>query len=154
MARLRWSVAHRYLTQATVIFGSVDGSRSAWSSKGQKRPSVRAKETEYRSKRDLIQRQKRPNVKGPNTGKNETYYQRALAGSACHPVTKETQCKGKRDLMYRQKRPNIDSKETYYQGIPGAVRRISNRQQRPNIEAKETYYRGIPGRRACRGVIW
>jgi hypothetical protein len=62
MARLRWSVAHRYLTQATVIFGSVDGSRSAWSSKGQKRPRVRAKETKYRSKRKLMQRQKRPNV--------------------------------------------------------------------------------------------
>ncbi len=53
MARVRRSVAHRYLTQANVILGSVAGSRSAWSSKCQKRPSARANETKYRSKRDL-----------------------------------------------------------------------------------------------------
>jgi hypothetical protein len=93
-----------------------------------------SKETSCKSKRNQIQEQKKANAE-----------------------TKETQCdseRDKRNLMYRQKRPNIDSKETYYQGIPGAARRISNRQQRPNIEPKETYCQGIPGRRACRGVIW
>jgi hypothetical protein len=52
----------------------------------QKRPTIEAKETYHRGKRDLLQRQKRPTIEA-----KEIYY------------------RGKRDILQRQKRP----KENY-----------------------------------------
>jgi hypothetical protein len=57
-----------------------------------KRPITEGKETYYRRKRDVLQKEKRPITEG-----------------------KETYCRRKRDLLQKEKRPITEGKETYYE---------------------------------------
>jgi hypothetical protein len=65
-----------------------------------KRPTIRAKETYCRGKRDLLSK-------------------RDLRSKESTPVDllKKTCYRGKRDLLCAQKRPTMRAKETYYRGI-------------------------------------
>jgi hypothetical protein len=75
------------------------------------------KETYYRKKRDLLQKEKRPTVTTPRDETAKTPWRRAYQG-LLRELAHEVQ---RRDLLHKEKRPLTEGKETY--GISRALLR-------------------------------